>query len=138
MRLMETIAAQNAVQKVREQIATKDRELSDLQNEVVRLRIDKLNICGQSEKLERGLKEIVEELQQKDNLINQYEMQIRRNNTDIEKKQSEVDKLNRQYDSLTSAQNGEEYGPLERKIRQIQSRIQQSKYKFIRRRLGLS
>jgi chromosome segregation ATPase len=53
-------------------------------------------------------------------------MQIARKNRDIEKRQSEVDKLNRQYDSLMSAQNGEEYGPLERKIRQIQSRITQS------------
>ncbi|OHT06027.1 hypothetical protein TRFO_05664 [Tritrichomonas foetus] len=120
----DTIAAQNAVQKVRDQIAGKDRELSNLRNEVVRLKIDKLNIVGQSEKLERGLKEIVEELQQKDNLINQYEMQIRRNNVDIEKRQSEVDKLNRQYDALKSAQNGEEYGPLERKIRVLQSKIE--------------
>lgn len=122
----DTVAAQNAVEKVRGQIAVKDRELSNLQNEVVRLKIDKLNINGQSEKLEKGLKEIVEELQQKDNLINQYEMQIRRNNVDIEKKQSEVDKLNRQYDALKNAQNGEEYGPLEREIRLLQSKIEQS------------
>jgi hypothetical protein len=65
----------------------------------------------------------VDELQAKDNLIDQYEMQINHN---IEKRQSEVDRLNRQYDQLTSAQNGEEYGPLERMIRQIQSQIAQS------------
>ncbi|KAK8890469.1 Coiled-coil domain-containing protein 40 [Tritrichomonas musculus] len=121
----DTIATQHMVEQIRDQISAKDRELSDLQNEVVRLRIDKLNISAQSEKLQRGLAEIVAELKTKDELISQYEMQIRRNNTDIEKRQSEVDKLNRQYDSLKSAQNGEEYGPLERKIRQIQSRIQQ-------------
>ena len=122
----DTVATQHMVEQIRDQITSKDRELSDLQNEVVRLRIDKLNISAQSEKLQRGLTEIVAELKAKDELISQYEMQIRRNNTDIEKRQSEVDKLNRQYDSLKSAQNGEEYGPLERKIRQIQSRIQQS------------
>jgi chromosome segregation ATPase len=119
-------AVQHMVQQIREQITAKDRELSTLQNEVVRLRIDKLNISAQSEKLERGLKAIVEELQAKDALVSQYESQIQRNNRDIEKRQSEVDHLNRQYDTLTSAQNGEEYGPLERKIRQIQSRIAQS------------
>lgn len=122
----DAVAAQNAVQKVREQISGKDRELGDLQNEVVRLKIDKLNITGQSEKLERGLKEIVAELQQKDHLISQYEMQIRRNNVDIEKKQSEVDKLNRMYDGLKKEQNGEEYGPLERQIRVLQSKIEQT------------
>ena len=121
----DTVASQNLVVQIRSQLAGKDRELSDLQNEVVRLRIDKLNITAQSEKLQRGLAEIVAELKVKDDLISQYEMQIRRNNTDIEKRQSEVDKLNRQYDALKSAQNGEEYGPLERKIRQIQSKIQQ-------------
>jgi chromosome segregation ATPase len=122
----DAIAAQHAVEKVRSQLEAKDRELSDLQNEVVRLKIDKLNICGQSEKLERGLKEIVGELQQKDNLINQYEMQIRRNNADIEKRQAEVDRLNRLYDSLKSSQNGEEWGPLERKIRVLESKIEQT------------
>ena len=122
----DAVAAQNAVQKVREQIAGKDRELGDLQNEVVRLKIDKLNITGQSEKLEKGLREIVAELQQKDNLISQYEMQIRKNNVDIEKKQSEVDKLNRLYDGLKKEQNGEEYGPLERQIRILQSKIEQT------------
>lgn len=121
----DTVAAQHAVEQIRDKITTKDRELSDLQNEVVRLRIDKLNISAQAEKLQLGLADIVAELKKKDELISQYEMQIRRNNTDIEKRQSEVDKLNRQYDSLKSAQNGEEYGPLERKIRQIQSKIQQ-------------
>ena len=85
-----------------------------------------MNILAQAEKLEHGLNEIIEELRQKDNLINQYEMQRRRNNNEIEKKQSEVDKLNRKYESLKDAQNGEEHGPLERKIRQMQSRIVQS------------
>jgi chromosome segregation ATPase len=119
-------AVQHMVEQIREQITNKDRELSSLQNEVVRLRIDKLNISAQSEKLERGLKAIVEELQAKDALVSQYETQIQRNNREIEKRQGEVDHLNRQYDALMSAQNGEEYGPLERKIRQIQSRIAQS------------
>lgn len=122
----DAVAAQNMVQKVREQIEEKDRELSDVQNEVMRLRIDKLNISDQCQKFENGLNAIIEELQEKDNLISQYESQIRRNNVDIEKKQSEVDKLNRKYRDLVSDQNGEEYGPLEREIRQLQLKIQQS------------
>ena len=122
----DTVAAQNDVQKIRDQIEAKDRELSSLQNEVMKLKIDKLNITGQCSKFEKGLEEIVNELQEKDQLISQYEMQIRKNNVNIEKLQSEVDKLNRKYDQLTSAQNGEEYGPLERKIRVLESKIQQS------------
>jgi len=122
----DAIAAQSMIQRIREQIEQKDRELSDIQNEVMRLQIDHLNIGEQCQKFERALKDIVEELQAKDNLIAQYESQIRRNNVEIEKRQSEVDKLNRRYDDLVSAQNGEEYGPLERKIRQIQSKIQQT------------
>jgi chromosome segregation ATPase len=119
--------AQNEVEKVRAQIKAKDRELTDLQNEVVRLRIDRLNITGQTEKLQRGLvKEIVEELQQTENLINQCEMQIRRNDTEIEKRQAEVGKLNRLYETLINAQHGEEYGPLERKIRALQAKIDQT------------
>jgi chromosome segregation ATPase len=72
------------------------------------------------------LKEIVEELQQKESLINQYEMQIMRNNADIGKRQNEVDRLNRLYESINSAQNGEDCGPLERKIRALEARIDQT------------
>lgn len=115
----ETVAAQNRVEAIRGTITQKDRELVNVQNEVVRLKIDKLNISAQSEKLKRGLEDIVKELEQKDQLISQYESQIRKNNTDIEKRQSEVDKLNRLYDSLKSEQNGFEYGPLERAIRDL-------------------
>lgn len=125
-RKRDTTLAHNAVQKVREQISGKDRELSNLQNEVVRLRIDRLNIVGQMEKLERGKNDIVEELKQKDNLIGQYDLQKKRNNVEIAKRQSDVDRLNRLYDSLKQQQNGEEYGPLERKIRVLQSKIVQS------------
>ena len=122
----DAVSAQTMVEKFREQIEQKDRELSEIQNEVMRLQIDHLNITDQCQKFESALKEIVNELLQKDDLIAQYESQIRRNNVEIEKRQSEVDKLNRRFDDLVSAQNGEEYGPLERKIRQIESQIQQS------------
>jgi hypothetical protein len=50
-----------------------------LQNDVVRLRIDKLKIAGQSEKLDGGLKEIIAQLEQKESLINQSAMQTLRN-----------------------------------------------------------
>ena len=70
-----------------------------------------------------GLNEILEELKQKDALISQYESQVRKNNVDIEKRQGEVDKLNRLYESLKNEQNGEELGPLERTIRDLQKKI---------------
>ena len=120
----DAVAAQHVVEKVREQISAKDRELSELQNETVRLRIDKLNISAHKGKLEKALNEIIKELQTKDELISQYENQMRRNNVDIEKKQSEVDKLNRKYDLLTQAQGGEEFSPLEREIRDMKAKIQ--------------
>ena len=119
----ETVAAQHKVESIRDQITQKDRELANLQNEVVRLKIDKLNIGAQTDKLKVGLNEILEELKQKDALISQYESQVRKNNVDIEKRQGEVDKLNRLYESLKNEQNGEELGPLERTIRDLQKKI---------------
>ncbi|KAK8886296.1 Coiled-coil domain-containing protein 40 [Tritrichomonas musculus] len=115
----ETVAAQHKVEGIRDQIVSKDRELANLQNEVVRLKIDKLNIGAQTDKLKVGLNEILEELKQKDKLISQYETQIRKNTVDIEKRQGEVDKLNRLFESLKNEQNGEELGPLERAIRDL-------------------
>ena len=51
----ETVAAQHLVEGIRDQIVQKDRELANLQNEVVRLKIDKLNIGAQTDKLKVGL-----------------------------------------------------------------------------------
>jgi uncharacterized protein (DUF3084 family) len=68
-------------------------------------------------KTQDRLGEIVKEIQGKDELINQYTRQIQQNNVKISKKQQEVDRSNRKYESLTSTQNGKEYGPLEPQIR---------------------
>lgn len=104
----------------------KNRELTEVQNENVQLRYDHLRNLDDVAKLEEGLGEIVEEVRTKDDLINQYTRQITQNNVMISKKQKEVDRLNRKFDNLKSAQNGEEYGPFERQIRTLQTRITQS------------
>ena len=121
----ETVFAQRLVEEIRSKVTEKDREMVNLENEIVRLKIDKLNISAQSDKLKRGLDEILAEMQKKDKVISQYEAQIRRNNVDIEKRQGEVDKLNKQYNSLKSDNDGEDYGPYEKHIKQLNQKIQE-------------
>lgn len=120
----ETVAVQDEVRRLRQEIKKKYDELAHEENESMRLRIDKLNIQGQLQRFERGLKVIVEELKEKDKLIAQYERQIRQNNVLIQKRQKEVDLLNRKYESLLSNTNGEDYGPLEREIRVLKDKIE--------------
>jgi chromosome segregation ATPase len=92
--------AQDMVVKISDQTSSKNRELTEAQNENVQLRFEGLTNLDDIEKLESGLEEFVKEITEKEDLINQYTYQIQQNNVKISKKQKEVDKLNRKFDSL--------------------------------------
>ena len=64
------------------------------------------------------------DLQEKTELVARYEVEIRKRNNEIEKKQSEVDRLNRRYDALVGAQEApESTGPLEATIYNLNKSI---------------
>lgn len=77
-------------------------QVAQLQNELSKMRVDSLSTQANVQTLEQQLTTILEELREKDRLVEKYEQEIRRRNDEIERKQSEVDRLNRKYDQLAS------------------------------------
>ena len=62
----------------------------------------------------------MDDLKDKDKLIEKYEMEIRQRNDSIEKKMAMVDRLNRKYEKLVAGEPEEEnLGPLEATIKHI-------------------
>merc|ERR1711871_1119883 len=68
----------------------------------------------------------VQGLQEKDKLIEKYQLEIRQRNDEIEKKMYRVDRLNRKYEKLVEAAGDDEgplLGPLEATIKNIKKEM---------------
>ena len=113
--------AASAAEKLRMQVSELELGEAQLQNEQVRLHVETLNVAAHNGQLEGQLKSLNEELAEKDSLVAKYEMEARRRHTDIEKKQHDLDLLNRKFDKLMKQRAGvsdldEAAGPLEAAI----------------------
>merc|ERR1719446_321293 len=116
------------IKKIREEIAGKEIETQNLHNEIARVKVDSLNTKAHNQMLKDRLKELSDDLAEREKLIEQYELEIRKRHHQIEKKQLYVDRLNREYDEKRSKLEGEAgeadiAGPLEAKIKHLRKSI---------------
>ena len=131
-------AAKNLAKEVvvlQEQLSGKEQEESSILNEMARIRVDSLNTQAHNSQLQETLDKLNSELDEKDKLIEKYEMEIRQRNDQIEKKMSTVDRLNRKYEALVKGEPEEEnLGPLEATIKHIGRKRKGSRRKIERHR----
>ena len=107
-----------------QQVQDKEQEVTQFENELARIRVDTLNTQAHNDGLRQTLSSFDSDLQEKTELVARYEVEIRKRNNEIEKKQSEVDRLNRRYSALVGAQEApESTGPLEATIYNLQKSI---------------
>ena len=111
----------NATNKVHQQVEEKEVVDAQLKNELARIKVDTLNVISQNTHLQSQLAVVNDELKEKDALMAKYEQESRRRNVEIEKKQHELDLLNRKFDGLMKQRAGaaeldEDAGPLEATI----------------------
>ena len=93
-------AARNLVKlsvEVQHRIHEKEVDMSQMENELARIKVDCLNTAAHDKQLRSTLTGLVQELKEKDSLIEKYELEIRQRNDEIEKKMYIVDRLNRKY-----------------------------------------
>merc|ERR1711959_787901 len=107
---------QKDARRLREEIAEKEVQVSQLQNELARIRVDALNTLAHNNALKDTRNTILKDLDEKEGLIDQIDVEIARKNTLIERKQVDIDKLNKRYEALTSGTEEENMGPLEATI----------------------
>lgn len=107
---------QKDARKVFEEASEKEVQVSQLQNELARIRVDSLNTLAHNNALKDTRNTILKDLEEKEKLIDQIDVEIARKNTLIERKQVDIDKLNKRYEALTSGTEEENMGPLEATI----------------------
>merc|ERR1719199_2022904 len=106
-------------------VQDQEMELQNLQNEISRVMVDSLNTKAHNQMLKERQETLVKELSEREKLIDQYELEIRKRHNQIEKKQLYVDRLNREYDEKRSKQDdgGWDGNPLEGKIKQLKKQL---------------
>merc|ERR1719198_815757 len=123
-----TANSKKRMRKIHEEISEIEIETQNLHNEIARVTVDSLNTKAHNQMLRDRLKELNEDLGEREKLIEQYELEIRKRHNQIEKKQLYVDRLNREYDEKRSKLEGEDgdqdvSGPLEAKIKFLRRQI---------------
>jgi len=108
-------------EKIRAQREEMEMAAAQMHNELARIRVDTLNTMSHNSQLGGQLKALNEELTEKDTLMGKYEQESRRRNIEIEKKQHELDLLNKKFDAFMMQRAGvaeldEDAGPLEATI----------------------
>lgn len=116
------------IKKVQEEMAAKEVETQNLHNEIARVTVDSLNTKAHNQMLKDRLKQLSEDLSEREKLIEQYEQEIRKRHHQIEKKQLYVDRLNREYDEKRTkleneAGEADVQGPQEAKIKHMKKTI---------------
>ena len=79
-----------------------------MQNELARVRVDTLNVTANNTQLEVQVKQVNEEIKEQDALVAKYEAESRRRHTEIEKKQHEIDLLNKKFEQMMAKRAGVE------------------------------
>lgn len=114
--------------RVRKQVSEKEMAAAQLENELARLKVDRLNVRSHVGQLQATLKDYTADLAERDALMARYETEARRRNVEIEKKQHELDLLNRKFEALMAKRAGmseldEDAGPLEATIVHLKKEI---------------
>ena len=111
------------IRKVRKRLGELEMSIAGIENELARVRVDSLHIARVNSGLSKESTSLNSELSRAQSLIDQYEVEIRRRNDFISKKQSSVDKLNRKYEALVSRMEDESTGPLEAEVNNLTKSI---------------
>jgi len=114
---------QKDAKRLRDEIVEKEINQAGLQNELSRIRVDALNTLAHNNALKDTRNTILTDLEEKEKLIDDIDVEIARKHTQIERKQVDIDKLNKRYEALTSGTEEENMGPLEANIHNSQKEI---------------
>jgi len=116
------------IKRIREEMTQKEVDTQNLHNEIARVTVDSLNTKAHNQMLKDRLKQLSEDLSEREKLIEQYEQEIRKRHHQIEKKQLYVDRLNREYDEKRTkleneAGEADVQGPQEAKLKHMKKQI---------------
>jgi coiled-coil domain-containing protein 40 len=100
--------------KMLKQLHDRENEGNEVDNNIARMKVDRLNISSFNDQLQEQHATVLKELEKKTAMICKYQLEIRQRNDEVEKKMYRVDRLNKKFDKMVDSAGGEEnLGPLE-------------------------
>jgi len=106
--------------KVLERIHERENEASEIENDIARTKVDRLNASAYNDQLREQHHAVMKELHDKEAMIGKYQLEIRQRTDEIEKKMYRVDRLNKKYEKMVESAGGEEnLGPMENTVRNL-------------------
>jgi chromosome segregation ATPase len=103
--------------KLLKKIHERENEGNEVENDIARMKVDRLNASSLNDQLGEQHGVVVKELEEKEAMIGKYQLEIRQRNDEVEKKMYRVDRLNKKYEKMVDSAGGEEnLGPLENTI----------------------
>ncbi|KAK7194746.1 BRE1 E3 ubiquitin ligase [Novymonas esmeraldas] len=114
------------IRKIKDSIRAKEQQVTQMENELARIRVDTLQSKAYNETLSATLADLERELQSRSTMIEKMQVDIRRRNDEIDRKQKQLDQLNHQYEQILAANSdmqGEHVGPLEATINSLSKAI---------------
>ena len=112
-----------ANQKINKEKFDVEVEKDSKANEIIRVQIDKINVESQNIKLKNKLELMNEEITKLEDDYNKKSLRIKANHKALEKKQLEMDKLNKIYGELMKNKKGEDQGEFEVAIDKLQTKV---------------
>ncbi|KAJ3200819.1 Coiled-coil domain-containing protein 40 [Entophlyctis luteolus] len=110
--------------RLRAVVHEKESIIASTMNELGNARLETLNVTEKLRHMRQNAKSLEADLEAKSSLIEKYELEIRRRNDEVGKKQAEMDLLNKKYDMLTSRSQEESMGPLEATIHNVSKLVE--------------
>ncbi|CAF3673216.1 unnamed protein product [Rotaria sp. Silwood1] len=111
--------------KLKESTREIERNLSKVENDIARARLEKTYLITNIKQLEIQSKEYNEQILEKNQIITRSEQEIKRRVLLIEQKQNQIDLMNKKLENLKEKAGGIELGPLEVEILNLQKSITQ-------------
>lgn len=106
--------------KILARIHERENEASEVENEIARTKVDRLNASAYNDQLREQHGAVMKELHDKEAMIAKYQLEIRQRTDEIEKKMYRVDRLNKKYEKMIESAGGEEnLGPMENIVRNL-------------------
>lgn len=105
---------------------TREAEIVKVEFEKAQLQVESVGVRAAIASLEEDIVGVNHEITDKENLLDQYQAEIRKGHILISRKQQLVDQLNREYDAKKSV-HGEDYsGALDASIRTLKTQLAQN------------
>ncbi|CAF3321028.1 unnamed protein product [Rotaria socialis] len=111
--------------KLKEATREIERNLSKVENDIARARLEKTYLITNIRQLDSQAKEYHEQIVEKNQIITRSEQEIKRRVLLIEQKQNQIDLMNKRLENLKEKAGGIELGPLELEVLNLQKSIAQ-------------